>query len=142
MKVVIIRYSEIHLKGNNKEFFESALISNLKFALKEFKYDFARSNARYIIRNFQQDNLPQIIDAVKNVFGVHSLSVAEEVPSNLEEIRSAAISIAPKSGTFKVNTNRADKRFPMRSMDVSSEIGATFWMPIPPLPWTYTNRKR
>ena len=34
MKVVIIRYSEIHLKGNNKEFFESALISNLKFALK------------------------------------------------------------------------------------------------------------
>ena len=123
MKVVIIRYSEIHLKGNNKEFFESALISNLKFALKEFKYDFARSNARYIIRNFQQDNLPQIIDAVKNVFGVHSLSVAEEVPSNLEEIRSAAISIAPKSGTFKVNTNRADKRFPMRSMDVSSEIG-------------------
>ncbi|MGN1039976.1 MAG: hypothetical protein ACI4QL_00945, partial [Candidatus Fimimonas sp.] len=70
MKVVIIRYSEIHLKGNNREFFESALISNLKFALSEFKYDFARSNARYVLRNFDESNLSQIIDVVKNVFGV------------------------------------------------------------------------
>ncbi|MGN1066929.1 MAG: tRNA uracil 4-sulfurtransferase ThiI [Candidatus Fimimonas sp.] len=123
MKVVIIRYSEIHLKGNNREFFESALISNLKFALSEFKYDFARSNARYVLRNFDESNLSQIIDVVKNVFGVHSLSVAEEVPSNYEEIKVAALSMAPLRGTFKVNTNRADKRFPMRSMDLSAEIG-------------------
>lgn len=123
MKVVIIRYSEIHLKGNNREFFESALISNLKFALSDFKYDFARSNARYVLRNFDESNLSQIIDVVKNVFGVHSLSVAEEVPSNYAEIKSAALSMAPIRGTFKVNTNRADKRFPMRSMDLSAEIG-------------------
>ena len=54
MKVIIIRYSEIHLKGNNRDFFESALISNLKNSLKKFKYEFARSNARYIIRNFDE----------------------------------------------------------------------------------------
>lgn len=123
MKVIIIRYSEIHLKGNNREFFESALISNLKFALRNFKYDFARSNARYIIRNFDETYLTQIIDCVKNVFGVHSLSVAEEVNSCYEEIKQAALRIAPKYGTFKVDTNRADKRFPMKSMQLSAEIG-------------------
>lgn len=123
MKVIIVRYSEIHLKGNNKEFFESALISNLKFALRDFKYDFARSNARYVIRNFDELLLPQLIDTVKNVFGVHSLSVAEEVPSTYEEIQKAALVLAPQQGTFKVNTNRADKRFPMKSMQLSAEIG-------------------
>ncbi len=123
MKVVIIRYSEIHLKGNNREYFESALISNLKFALSSFKYDFGRSNARYVLRNFDENFLPQIIDTVKNVFGVHSLSVAEEVPSSYDEIKVAALAMEPISGSFKVNTNRADKRFPMRSMELSAEIG-------------------
>lgn len=123
MKVVIIRYGEIHLKGNNRDFFESALISNIKFVLKGFDYEFSRSNARYVLRNFDETQLEQIIDVVKNVFGVHSLSVAEEVTSTYDEISRAALQIAPQSGTFRVNTNRADKRFPIPSMKLSAEIG-------------------
>ena len=123
MKVIIIRYSEIHLKGNNREFFESALVANIKTVLKEFRYDFSRSNARYVIRNFDEIYIEDIVDAVKNVFGVHSLSIAEEVPSELKEISAAALAFSPTSGTFKVITNRADKRFPLSSMQVSAEIG-------------------
>lgn len=123
MKVLLIRYSEIHLKGNNREFFESVLVSNIKTALKGYEYDFARSNARYVIRNFHEEQLEEITDVVRNVFGVHSVSVAEEVPSDYDAISKAAISIAPHSGSFKVNTNRADKRFPMPSMTVSAEVG-------------------
>lgn len=123
MKVVIIRYSEIHLKGNNREFFESALISNIKHVLQDYTYEFARSNARYIIRKFDESQLEQIVDAVKNVFGVHSLSVAEEVDSNVEQIKAAALALAPTSGSFKVNTNRADRKFPIYSMNLSADIG-------------------
>lgn len=123
MKVIIIRYSEIHLKGNNREFFESALISNIKTALKDFDYDFSRTNGRYVIRNFDEMRLDEIVDTVKNVFGVHSLSVAEEVDSDYGKIAAAALQFAPSTGTFKVSTNRADKRFPMQSMTVSAEIG-------------------
>ncbi len=123
MKVIIIRYSEIHLKGNNRDFFESALISNIKSVLREYSYEFTRSNARYVIRNFDEMYLDDIVDAVKNVFGVHSLSVAEEVDSVYELISSAALLYAPKTGRFKVSTNRADKRFPMPSMKISAEIG-------------------
>ena len=123
MKVIIIRYSEIHLKGNNREFFESALISNIKTALKGFDYDFSRTNGRYVIRNFDEMRLDEIVDTVKNVFGVHSLSVAEEVDSDYGKIAAAALQFAPSTGTFKVSTNRADKRFPMQSMTVSAEIG-------------------
>ena len=123
MKVVIIRYGEIHLKGNNKDFFESVLVSNIKKVLEGFKYEFARSNARYVIRNFDETYLEDILDAVKNVFGVHSVSVAEEVDTDLDKICQTALSFAPTSGTFKVNTNRADKRFPMPSMKISAEVG-------------------
>ena len=123
MKVLIIRYSEIHLKGNNREFFESALVSNIKHVLQKFQYEFARSNARYIIKNFDETDLEDIIDAVKNVFGVHSLSIAEEVPTDLKQISAAALAFAPTKGTFKVNTNRADKRFPMSSMQISAVVG-------------------
>ena len=123
MKVIIIRYSEIHLKGNNRDFFESALVNNIKSVLKDYKYDFSRSNARYVIRNFDETQLYTIIDAVKNVFGVHSLSVAEEVDTDYTLISKAALEFAPQSGTFKVNTNRADKRFSMPSMKVSAEVG-------------------
>lgn len=123
MKVVIIRYGEIHLKGNNRDFFESVLVSNLKKVLEGFKYEFARSNARYVIRNFDEMHLDEIVDKVKNVFGVHSLSIAEEVDSNLESICQTALLFAPTKGTFKVNTNRADKRFPMPSMKISAEVG-------------------
>ncbi|MCM1289108.1 MAG: tRNA 4-thiouridine(8) synthase ThiI [Corallococcus sp.] len=123
MKVIIVRYSEIHLKGNNKGFFESALISNLKYSLRGFQYEFSKSNARYIISNFDESVLSQMIDSIKNVFGVHSLSVADYVDTKLDNIRESALKFAPKKGSFKVETNRADKRFPVKSMQVSAEIG-------------------
>lgn len=123
MKVIIIRYSEIHLKGNNREFFESVLISNIKHVLSDYDYQFGRSNARYVIRNFDENYTEQILDAVKNVFGVYSVSPAEEVPSNYEDVCQAAVSLAPSFGTFKVNTNRADKRFPIPSMQLSADVG-------------------
>ncbi len=123
MKVIIIRYSEIHLKGNNRDFFESALIANIKLVLKDYTYEFTRSNARYVIRNFDEILLDELVDAIKNVFGVHSLSVAEEVESSYDNISRAALLYAPSSGSFKVSTNRADKRFPMQSMKLSAEIG-------------------
>ena len=123
MKVIIIRYSEIHLKGNNRDFFESALVNNIKSVLKDYKYDFSRSNARYVVRNFDEVYLDEIIDAIRNVFGVHSLSVAEEVATDYAQISRAALEFAPQSGTFKVSTNRADKRFHMPSMKVSAEVG-------------------
>ena len=133
MKVIIIRYSEIHLKGNNREFFESALVNNIKLVLKDYKYEFARSNARYVVRNFDEVYLHEIIDAIKNVFGVHSLSVAEEIDTDYTLISKAALEFAPQCGTFKVNTNRADKRFPMQSMKVSAEVGGDILQKYPEL---------
>ncbi|HRX14130.1 MAG TPA: tRNA uracil 4-sulfurtransferase ThiI [Eubacteriales bacterium] len=123
MRVIVLRYSEIHLKGANRSYFENMLFSNIKTALSGYEYTLEKSTTRYLIRAFNEDKTNELVDKLKNVFGLHSLSLANEVNSNIDEITQAALSYTKSDGSFKVVTNRADKTFPMRSMDVSAEIG-------------------
>lgn len=123
MRVIVLRYSEIHLKGANRSYFENMLFSNIKTALSGYEYSLEKSTTRYLIRAFNEDKTNELVDKLKNVFGLHSLSLANEVNSNIDEITQAALSYTKSDGSFKVITNRADKTFPMRSMDVSAEIG-------------------
>jgi len=123
MKVVLIRYSEIHLKGKNRGFFERALVNNIKRNLQDFDYCLSHTSGRYVVSQFDENFLEQIVDAVKNTFGVYSLSVADEVPTNMDAITTAVLACAPSSGTFRVETNRADKTFPLNSMEISREMG-------------------
>ncbi|MDD4832891.1 MAG: tRNA 4-thiouridine(8) synthase ThiI [Clostridia bacterium] len=123
MRVIVLRYSEIHLKGANRSYFENMLFSNIKTALSGYEYSLEKSTTRYLIRAFNEDKTNELVDKLKNVFGLHSLSLANEVNSNIDEITQAALSYTKSDGSFKVVTNRADKTFPMRSMDVSAEIG-------------------
>ncbi len=60
---------------------------------------------------------------LSRVFGVHSYSLGLSVPAEMESIYSAAKTVAPESGTFKVDTHRADKKFPRTSMEINAEIG-------------------
>ncbi|MBR2974211.1 MAG: tRNA 4-thiouridine(8) synthase ThiI, partial [Clostridia bacterium] len=95
MKVVLIRYSEIHLKGKNRGFFERALVNNIKRNLQDFDYCLSHTSGRYVVSQFDENFLEQIVDAVKNTFGVYSLSVADEVPTNMDAITTAVLACAP-----------------------------------------------
>lgn len=122
-KVIIIRYSEIHLKGKNRGYFERVFLVNLEKSLKGFKHEIKRQSGRYLIENFNEDDVDEISDRIKRVFGVHSYSVALKVKSDMEEIFKAAKEVCFENGTFKVNTHRADKAFCLNSMQISAEIG-------------------
>ena len=67
MKVVLIRYSEIHLKGKNRGFFERALVNNIKRNLSEFDFCLTHTSGRYIVSQFDENYLDQIVDAIKNI---------------------------------------------------------------------------
>lgn len=123
MKVILIRYSEIHLKGNNRGFFENALINNIRHSLADKKYKLVKQSGRYVISEFEESEADSIVETVRNVFGVYSVSLADEVKSDYKEIKKSALAIAPESGTFKVVCNRADKCFPLNSMQLASSIG-------------------
>ena len=122
-KVIIIRYCELHLKGKNRGYFERIFAVNMESALKGVKHEIRRQSGRYLIENFDESETEEIISRLLKVFGIHTLSVALKVKSDMGEIFAAASEVSPKSGTFKVETHRADKTFPLNSMQVSAQIG-------------------
>lgn len=124
MKVILIRYSEIHLKGNNRRYFENLLTVNIKKKLADFQFKLSFSSSRYIISDYDMQLTDQIVEQLKCVFGIYSLSVADVVANDYDKIVEKAKELAPQSGTFKVISNRADKTFQYNSMQLSCEVGA------------------
>ncbi len=123
MKSILLRFGELYLKGNNRYIFENKLIENIKFSLKSFTYKFEKTFGRYIISNYSQSEEFEIIKKLKNVFGLHSLSIAEEVDSIEEDIVKEVLKINVANKSFKVFVKRADKNFNKSSMVFASELG-------------------
>ena len=130
-RVIIIRYGEIFLKGKNKSYFESLLINNIKHSLRNFKHTFSRSQARYVVGDYDVDFEDEIIDTLKKVFGIHSLSVADRVKCDwqggfkeiLESVKMLAVKLnadnAKQGATFRMTVKRADKHIPMKSYEIA-----------------------
>ncbi len=122
-KVIIIRYAELYLKGKNRGFFERAFESNLRKALSGFEHEFVKNTGRYLIKSFYEEDTESILESVKKVFGVHTLSVAYETDSDMESIFEAAKLLIRPSGTFKVESHRGDKKYPLTSVEISKKLG-------------------
>ena len=134
-KVVIIRYGEIFLKGKNRDYFESLLIKNIKHALYGIQCDFTRSQGRYFVENYDLDDENEIVDRLKKVFGIYSLSVAYKVETKAEQgfcdIKACLKDVAVraeeecvlKNAKFRVTVKRADKRIPKPSYEIAAELG-------------------
>ena len=122
-KVIIIRYSEIHLKGKNRGYFERIFVLNIEKSLKGFKHETHRLSGRYLVEGFDESETDSLLERLKRVFGIHSMSVALKVNSDMDAIFTAAKDVCSANGTFKVVSHRADKTFPLNSMQISAEIG-------------------
>ncbi len=122
-KVIIIRYSELHLKGNNRGWFERVFAVNMEKSLKGIRHEIKRQSGRYLVENFSESDTDRICDRLNSVFGIHSYSVGIKCSSDMDEIYKAAAEVCYDSGTFKVETHRADKTYPLNSLQISAEIG-------------------
>ncbi len=122
--VIMLRYGELYLKGNNRSFFENLLIKNIKKALNSFVFSIKKISGRYVIYDFDSINLNLIIDKLKNIFGLVSVSPAYEFQTNIDEIKSKCRFLAKTlNGSFRITTKRADKKFPIKSDEFSASIG-------------------
>ena len=122
-KVVIVRYCEIHLKGKNRGYFERVFMNNMEKALHGIRHEIRRPSGRYLVENFDEARTDEIVERLRRVFGTHTLSVGYKVPAEMGAIWDAVLAVAPQSGTFKVQSNRADKHFPLHSMQLNAEVG-------------------
>ena len=123
-KTIIIRVCEIFLKGKNRYYFLNLLEEHIKKALVGYEYNFTKLQMRYLIDGFDDFDYESIISKLKKVCGIHTLSPAYSVNSDYESIKECAVPMCEDwTGTFKVETNRADKTFAMPSVELSRQIG-------------------
>ena len=122
-KTIIIRIGEIFLKGNNKGFFISTLKKNILASLRGIKCDLNLSQNRFSVENFNDSDEDEIIDRLKTVFGIYSVSSALKICTDIDEIKRLCADYFPDEGTFRVSVNRADKRLPYTSMEIARDIG-------------------
>ncbi len=132
-KVIILRYAEIYLKGKNRGFFERALETNLQRAVKDIDCQLIKQSGRYLVRGFAEEDADGLIERLQKVFGIHSLSVGVETDSDLPSILEAAKSICQTTGTFKVESHRGDKKYPLTSVEISSKLGGMLLATFPSL---------
>ena len=122
-KVILLRYGEIYLKGRNRSYFERCLLDNVKDALSDYRCQVIKMQGRYLVEGFDPDLTEEIVDRVRKVFGLHSLSVAIVVPYDLESIGRICAEVAPSDGSFRITVNRADKSVTLTSIQIAAELG-------------------
>lgn len=122
-KLVLVKYApEIFLKGLNRNKFEKKLKNNITKKLRDVEHQIVLDQGRWFIKS---NDLDEVVDRVRRVFGVQEVSIVTEIEGTLDNIKEEALRRVKESNakTFKIETNRANKNFPKNSMEISREVG-------------------
>jgi thiamine biosynthesis protein ThiI len=122
-RMILIKYGELTTKKDNRKHFIDVLSKNIKDKLMGLDYKLIKSRDRMFIESIDIDS---IIEKIKDIFGIHSIVKCYKVESNIESIKTNSLDLLKKLNfkTFKVETNRSYKLFPISSMEVSRLVGA------------------
>lgn len=123
---IVIHYHELWLKGGNRRFFLSKLVSNLRDAIAGIPIQkIERQNDRVIIRLNDAAGAQECVPLIKRVSGIAYYAVARPVERNLPALCEAARQEIEtlEFSTFAVRAKRSDKSFPHRSSEIERAIG-------------------
>ena len=132
-EVLLVRYGEVFLKGQNRPFFLRKLVDHVKAAVQEVHGHVWLSEGRIYVSDYTDQD--EAIRRVSRVFGVHSVSPAIEMEKDSFEAicAQAAKMMEKKTGTFKVLAKRSDKQYPMDSPTIMREAGGYILDHVPQL---------
>ncbi len=122
-ELLLVRYGEIFLKGQNRPVFMRALVKRVKRAVQDLGATVYLNDSRIFVTDY--DDQDEAIRRVTKVFGVHSVCPAIEMPKeDFEAVAAQAVAMmADLRGTFKVSARRSDKRYPLDSPAINGQIG-------------------
>lgn len=125
---IIAKYGEIGIKGKNRYIFENKLIKNIKNILKPLgKFDVYKEYGRIYI-NLDDYDYEEVIEEVRKVFGIVSVSPVIKIEKDYEQLKEAALKLLEEkvdngAKTFKVESRRGDKSFRLTSLEMNLDIG-------------------
>ena len=131
-KVILIKYGELTTKKANRNLFINIITDNIRAALSNYDVNIEKNRVRMFITT-SPSSFDEVLSILQNIFGIHSIVVAYKVNTNIDTIYSSVLEVASSVdfSTFKVETDRADKSFPITSPDFSRNIGTHILKNIP-----------
>jgi thiamine biosynthesis protein ThiI len=128
MSSVVVHYGELALKGRNRPWFINTLVRTIRAALKDLDVGATRKlMGRIEVRLGPDADWDEVRERLAGVPGIRNFSRATHVAADLEVI-SAGVMAALAGRTadsFRVSARRADKRFPVSSMEMERTLGQT-----------------
>ncbi|MGI6071490.1 MAG: tRNA uracil 4-sulfurtransferase ThiI [Lachnospiraceae bacterium] len=129
-RMYLIKYSEIGIKGKNRHIFEDMLVRNIKSALRVLSHPYAvrKADGRIYVTSDESEAV-ETIDAITKVFGVAGICpVTQHEKCGFEALKGHVLeyiekTYEEKNFTFKVNSRRADKSYPITSVDINKLLG-------------------
>ena len=120
-ELIMIKYGELTTKKANRKIFINILTQNVEKILKNEDVEITKDSVRMFIRC---NDAHKIASILQKVFGIHGIVIAYKVNNNIEDVLNKSLEIMDKNRhTFKVITKRADKNYPIHSMDYSRKLG-------------------
>lgn len=122
-KVILIKYGELTTKKANRNLFIDLLYKNIYEKLKDEDVEIVKNRVRMFIKT--KNNEEKIVKKLQEVFGIHGIVIAYVVNTNTEDIKNSILEIIKEIDfkTFKVETKRSNKNFPIQSMEFNNIIG-------------------
>lgn len=127
-EIILVKYGEIILKGFNRPKFESMLIRNIKDAVRNIDDITVTSRQAIIyVEVAQQSKIDIVCERLSKIFGIVSITRAGVIEKDMETIKKGAqqycMDVLLPGTRFKVEAKRADKRFPLNSIQIAQEVG-------------------
>lgn len=124
-KLILIKYGELTTKKGNRNLFIKILTKNIEEMLQNYDVNIMKNRVRMFIE-VNDHKFDEVVNQLQKVFGLHSIVICEKVNTkDIEELKKIAFKMLEQEtfDTFKVVTDRADKTYPIKSMEVSRQIG-------------------
>ena len=128
-EIILLKLGEVVLKGLNRRSFEDKLNANIRRRLQHCGsfHVYSKQSTVYVEPQSADCDLDGAYAACRQVFGIIAATRARSCPKDKDAIFHCAQNYLDgdlrAAKTFKVETKRADKHFPMNSMEISQYVG-------------------
>ena len=128
-EILLLKLGEVVLKGLNRRSFEDKLVSNVRRRMKpcgSFQI-YIRQSTIYVEPQTEDCDMEAAFKAARQVFGIvtvaRAVPCAKEMDAIVETAKTYLADEFARARTFKVESRRADKQFPMNSIQISQYVG-------------------